>query len=194
MLLNKNLQKRIKQSEIDLVFRRWRRKTVKEGGSLHTAVGVMKIHSVDEITSVDITQKDVQRAGFSSKEHLLETIQDKPGGKLYRIEITYDKEDPRKVLREKTNITDEEYNEIESSLKRIDMYSTKGSWTHAFLTILDSNDDVFSKDLAEIFQLDQTWIKRNIRKLKDIGLTESTKKGYRLSPRGREFWKRLSNQ
>jgi len=194
MLLNKNLQNRIKNSEIDLVFRKWNKKTVREGGSLLTSVGVMKIHSIDLVTLDEITLEDVGRAGFSSKQELLESIQDKPGGVLYKIKITYDKEDPRKALREKTDITDEEFNEIAASLKRIDEYSTNGSWTHAFLIVLDSNKYVYSKDLSEIFQLDQSWVKRNIRKLKEIGLTESTKKGYRLSPRGREFMKLFKTQ
>lgn len=45
-------------------------------------------------------------------------------------------------------------------------------------------------DLAEEAGVDKAWFKQNVRKLKALGLTESLEVGYRLSPRGRAYWKR----
>ena len=46
MLLRMAALERIVRGEISLVFRRWRRPTVRTGGSLRTAVGVLRILEV----------------------------------------------------------------------------------------------------------------------------------------------------
>lgn len=38
--------------------------------------------------------------------------------------------------------------------------------------------------------VDKEWFKLNVRKLKNLGLTESLETGYRISPRGRALLKR----
>jgi DNA-binding IclR family transcriptional regulator len=47
-------------------------------------------------------------------------------------------------------------------------------------------------DFAERMGLDVPTFKRQVRKLKELGLTESLPVGYQLSPRGRALLKRLS--
>ena len=42
-------------------------------------------------------------------------------------------------------------------------------------------------DLAPRMNQEMLPFKRNVRKLKNLGLTESLKVGYRLSPRGRAY-------
>jgi hypothetical protein len=42
-------------------------------------------------------------------------------------------------------------------------------------------------DLAVEAGFEKEWLKVNIRKLKELGLTESLQPGYRLSPRGEAF-------
>lgn len=42
-------------------------------------------------------------------------------------------------------------------------------------------------DIADRLGYETKWFKTNVRKLKALGLTESLKVGYRLSPRGRAF-------
>ena len=49
MLIKVDTLKRIKRGEVRLVFRRWRRPTVKAGGSLKTVVGVLGIEAVERI-------------------------------------------------------------------------------------------------------------------------------------------------
>jgi len=47
------------------------------------------------------------------------------------------------------------------------------------------------RDLALRFGREKRLFKTDVRKLKELGLTESLRPGYRLSPRGRSFLKRL---
>jgi predicted transcriptional regulator len=46
-------------------------------------------------------------------------------------------------------------------------------------------------ELAEMAGMETTPFKRNIRKLKELGLTESLEVGYRISPRGQAVVKKL---
>jgi hypothetical protein len=50
---------------------------------------------------------------------------------------------------------------------------------------------VRAPDLAASFGRETQPFKRDVRKLKDLGLTESLEVGYRLSPRGRAFLETL---
>ena len=54
MLLRMAVLERIVSGEISLVFRRWRRPTVRAGGNLRTALGVLRIWILDvaSVTSV----------------------------------------------------------------------------------------------------------------------------------------------
>ena len=46
---------------------------------------------------------------------------------------------------------------------------------------------VRAAELAEAAGFETRWLKVRVRSLKELGLTESLKTGYRLSPRGRAF-------
>jgi hypothetical protein len=45
----------IKQGDISVAFRRWRRPTVKAGGSRKTAIGVVAFETVEKIEEAAIT-------------------------------------------------------------------------------------------------------------------------------------------
>ena len=60
-----------------------------------------------------------------------------------------------------------------------------GTWTAEALQLLSDQPGVRAGDLAADLGMDKARFKTNVRKLKGLGLTESLKVGYRLSPRGR---------
>ena len=68
MLLRIDVLERIVGGEIDLVFRLWRKPTVKVGGRLRTALGELAIDAVDEIDPTTITDAEAVRAGFGSAD------------------------------------------------------------------------------------------------------------------------------
>ena len=78
----------------------------------------------------------------------------------------------------------DEIAEILAGLDRLDASSAIGPWTRATLRLIDAHPEVRAPELAEQVGRPTAEFKRDVRKLKDRGLTESLAIGYRLSPRG----------
>jgi hypothetical protein len=60
-----------------------------------------------------------------------------------------------------------------------------GPWTLATLRLIGGRPGVRAADLAAAMGRERQPFKADVRKLKELGLTESLEVGYRLSPRGR---------
>ena len=124
MLFRLDDLRRIGEGEITLAFRRWRRPTVKAGGTLRTRVGVLAIDSVEVVDEDEVTDDDARRAGAESREAVLrEGPQERP---LYRIEFRLAGPDPRVALRERADISPEEREQIDARLSRLDAASRHG--------------------------------------------------------------------
>ena len=165
----------IAEGKVDLAFRRWRRPTVKAGGTLVTPVGRLGILSVDEVAS--ISGDEARRAGFESSDELLKVLAgDAP---LYRIAFRLIGEDPRIALRRE--ISNDGLTAVETSLARLD---ARRPWTSAALDLIAESPGVRAPDLAARLGRETLAFKADVRKLKALGLTESLEVGYRLSPRG----------
>ncbi len=99
VLLRKDTLERIAAGEVTVAFRWWTKPTVKAGGSLKTAVGVLAIASVEPIPVAAVSKEDAVRAGFASRAALLKAFPRKPGSRLYRVEFSVAGPDPRIALR-----------------------------------------------------------------------------------------------
>jgi hypothetical protein len=94
MLLKRDLLEQIKAGEVDLVFRRWSRPSVKAGGTLKTKVGLLAIGSITDMSPNDVTANEARRAGFSGLEEFRRWLDSmKPGHLFQRIEVRYVAED-----------------------------------------------------------------------------------------------------
>jgi hypothetical protein len=69
-------------------------------------------------------------------------------------------------------------------LDRLDQASRHGPWTRVVLTAIGERAGTPAVDLAAAFGRQKMPFKLDVRKLKELGLTESLRPGYRLSPRG----------
>ena len=187
MILRRETLDRIASGEVDLAFRRWRRPTVKSDGQLRTAIGTLAIDAVDEIEEVAISNHDARRAGYSTRADLLRDLDSGRGGRLYRIRLRLAGPDPRIELREQADLDAAQRAELERRLARLDAASPTGPWTRTVLRLIEARPAVRAPDLAASLGLERLAFKRNVRKLKELGLTESLEVGYRLSPRGRAF-------
>lgn len=188
MLIKVETLQKIVSNEIDLVFRKWKRPTVKKGGTLKTAVGVLEILAVDEIREAQITKRAARRAGYAGLDDALAELA-KRDGTLYRIRVKYAGEDPRIALRQK-RLTKTDLADITERLDRLDRASKRGAWTRTYLETIRDNPGVRAPDLAESHGLETKAFKANVRKLKALGLTVSLRIGYELSPRGAAYLKR----
>ena len=176
----------IKQGRITLAFRRWTRPTVKTGGRLRTAIGELEIACVAVCTPESITVRDAQAAGYDSLPDLQSALQAR-GGTVYRIEFGTVRPDARIALREDATLSTEDVAEISAKLTRLDARSTAGPWTGATLNVIRDQPGVLAATLAKRVGHERDRFKQNVRKLKELGLTESLEIGYRLSPRGRAY-------
>jgi hypothetical protein len=179
---------------ITVAFRRWARPRVRAGGQLRTAVGVLAVDAVDEMDFADITEDDARRAGFASLSDLLDDLATQREGRVFRIALHVAGPDPRAELRGRDALTDDELAELERRLARLDAASRHGAWTLAVLRLIRDRPEVRAGDLAPTRGQEKLAFKRDVRKLKELGLTESLEIGYRLSARGRTVLSHLDEQ
>ena len=175
----------IRRGEVTVAFRRWRRPTVRAGGTLQTGAGLLAIETVDRIGPEDITDAEAARAGFPDRAAALAAL--RPEGELYRVAFHVAGPDPRIALRERAAFAPGEREAVAARLARLDAASRHGAWTAATLAEIAAHPGRRAGDLAEALGRERLPFKADVRKLKALGLTESLEIGYRLSPRGEAF-------
>jgi len=178
----------IARGEITLAFRNWDRPRVRPGTRLRTAVGLIEVVSVDAVDPARITRADARRAGHADRAELLALLArhaDRVDQPVFRVALAAAGEDPRVALRERDEFQPGEAEEVLARLARLDRASRRGPWTARVLRLIADRPGVRAPDLAATEGLQTSPFKANVRKLKELGLTESLEVGYRLSPRGR---------
>ena len=192
MLLRTADLERIADGTVTLAFRRWSRPTVKAGGALLTARGQLEIVAVDPVDPNRIGPEEARAAGFASRADLLRKL-DERQGPVYRVRFGRLLPDPRIALRER--IPDEpEMTRILDRLRRSDGRSSTGAWTRKALELIRDRPAVRAGDLASTAGLARADFKIRVRRLKEMGLTESLRVGYRLSPRGESVLERMTRE
>jgi hypothetical protein len=187
VLFRAHLYDGIRSGAVTVAFRRWKRPTVSAGGTLQSPVGVLRIDELVVIDPGDVHLVDARAAGFDSVEAVLASVPPDADRALYRIRFHLAGDDPRLELRARTALTDDERVQLDAQLDRWDRASADGPWTRALLGHLAQHPGVRSAELAAGLEVDQQVLKRLVRQLKALGLTESLGVGYRLAPRGRAY-------
>ena len=106
-------------------------------------------------------------------------------GELYRVELAFAGEDARAKLRRSDELSPEDLEAVARRLARMDTRSAGGAWTCKVLRRIAREPGRRAADLARSVGMERQRFKERVRKLKELGLTESLEVGYRLSPRGR---------
>lgn len=184
MMMRRHDLDRIRSGEVTLAFRRWKRPTVKAGGSRKTAIGVVRFGAVDRVSLGNVTDAEVGQAGYGSRDEMVEALGEREGD-LYRVEVSYEGEDPRIALRESDDLSEEEIEGIVTRLARMDSRAPAGPWTKRYLELVRDHPARRAGDLAEMVGAETQRLKLDVRKLKNLGLTISLGTGYELSPRGK---------
>lgn len=173
----------IKAGTVDLAFRRWARPRVVVGTRMRTAVGLLEVTSVDRVSLSSLRVDDARRAGAASLATLKQALAARSEDPVWRIGLAYAGPDPREALRAAVP-DDTELATINARLDRLDASSAYGPWTRQTLDLIDLNPTVRAPDLAAQVGRETPDFKKDVRKLKELGLTESLAIGYLLSPRG----------
>ncbi|MFC4942158.1 hypothetical protein ACFPFQ_01515 [Pseudonocardia sp. GCM10023141] len=181
----------IADGTVTLAFRRWEQPRVRAGGTQRTSVGVVEFTSVEPVDEAELTEAEAHAAGYADLPALRAAqVGDR---QLYRVTVRLAGPDPRVALRGRSRLSAGAHAEIAARLDRLDRASRRGPWTATVLDLIAANPGVRAPDLAERLGLETLPFKRDVRKLKELGLTESLEIGYRLSPRGRAY-RRLTDQ
>jgi hypothetical protein len=185
MLLGHDVLSGIEAGRIGAVYRKWALARVKAGSNLRTAIGVVEVVSVEIVDPAGLTRQDAIEGGFESVSDLVASAGSR-GETLYRIRLRYVGPDPRVALRDAipdaAGLAD-----LKRRLDRLDTSSTHGPWTRETLALIAVKPGTRAEDLAAYMGRDKMTFKLDVRKLKELGLTESLRTGYRLSPRGDAF-------
>jgi hypothetical protein len=184
MLFNLRALEGIAAGKVDLAFRRWKKPAARAGGTQRTRAGVISIDRVEPTSERRISADDVRRAGFESRAELLRSL--RPEGRLYRIEFHRVGDDPRVALRRRAKLSASERAEIDTRLDRMDRARGR-PWTMEMLRLIADRPETRAEELASSLDREKLPFKRDVRKLKELGLTESLLVGYRLSPRGTAY-------
>jgi hypothetical protein len=167
MLIKHQVLERIADGTVTLAFRCWKRPTVKTGGQLKTALGVLAIDAVTVTDIHEITEEDAQKAGYSSRSALLQALNKNREGEVYRIDLRFAGPDPREILRAQDNLSDDELAEVQKQLTQLDQKSQSGSWTMMILRLIQQHPGMRAKALSALANLDSQVLKVRVRKLKE---------------------------
>jgi hypothetical protein len=166
----------LRSGSLTVAYRRWKRPSVKTGGTLVSPGGLLVIDSVQAIDSTEVDDDDARRAGYVSRDELFANL--RGDGQLYCIRFHRIGDDPRLELRERAELTAPETKAIARTLQHND-------WALPYLRLIDELPGTVSTELAARAGVERLVFKQRVRRLKALGLTESLEVGYRISPRGR---------
>jgi hypothetical protein len=183
MLFPKRLWPGVADGSVTLAFRRWENPRARPGARHRTPAGVIEIDSVKTIEPALITDRDARRAGAKDAAEIRGMLA-RRSGTHYRIAFHYAGADPRIELRGSDRLSDADWATLADELDGIDRATKRGPWTVATLELIRDHPEVAAAELAESVGRARLPFKADVRRLKELGLTESLRPGYRLSPRG----------
>jgi hypothetical protein len=185
VLFNHQVWAGLADGTVTVAFRRWKRPSVKAGGTLRSPGGLLAIDEVATITPDDVNDSDARAAGFANRDAVVASL--RPDGQLYRVRFHRVGDDPRIELRQRTDFDDAELSKLIPAVARL-------PWAAPILHLIADNPGVVSTELAPQVGLDRAPFKLKVRRLKALGLTESLDIGYLLSPRGAALLSRLPDR
>lgn len=150
---------------------------------MRTAIGVIALTSARAVDEAAISARDAQRAGFESRDALIASLAG--SGTLYQMAVRLAGADPRIGLRARRLDVASDATLLLKRLRAMDRRADS-AWTRALLDVVHASPGIAARLLAERVSMDRDELKRRMRQLKELGLTESLETGYRLSPRGQD--------
>lgn len=184
MLLPKPIAEGVAAGTVTQAFRRWPIPRVREGGTQRTVAGVVLFDSVEPAPIASLTEDDARAAGARSLAALVKALGEPNGHPVFRVRLSYAGPDPRVALRADADLSPEQLAGILASMARLDRASRIGPWTRTTLELVAAHPARRAPDLAQMVGRETAPFKLDVRKLKNLGLTQSLAVGYLISPRG----------
>jgi hypothetical protein len=192
MLFSVDAHAGLADGSITRTFRTWKRPQARAGGRYRVAGMLLEADAVRRVPAADLTDDDARAAGEPDLAALLRRLgEPDPATLVWRVDLHYVGADDRIALRAEDAMSAEETDRLRARLDRLDAASASGPWTRDVLRLIQDRAGVVSTELAAERTQERQAFKTDVRKLKNLGLTESLPVGYRLSPRGRALLRHL---
>jgi hypothetical protein len=176
---------------VTLTFRLWDRPHVKPGGLYRChPIGVLRVDDVDQVAVGDVSDADARRAGFASRQEMLETLAGFHGAPLTprtvltRVALHHAGDGDHAAGALDANLRPEDVAALAARLARLD---AKRPWTAATLDVIAKHPRTPASRLAASLGRETAPFKADVVKLKRLGLTQSFEVGYEVTPRGCAF-------
>jgi hypothetical protein len=183
MQFTKEFKAGIRAGTVTRSYRVWKKPQASLGGryNLHPD-GAIEVTAISQVSPASITNQEAAASGFDSALALRRFLDTK--GKVYLVEFRY--LGPGLVGQPaRDELADEELGTLIKKLEKMDARSD-APWTGSVLSTIAGDPGRRAGDLAPAFGWDTPTFKRQVRKLKALGLTRSLEVGYELSERGRQ--------
>ena len=162
----------IVDGRIDLAFRRWEKPRVKAGGRQRTAIGVVGFEAVDAVPRSAVTARRAP-AGSATRSELLGFLDRRDRRPDLPYPAPGDRAGPRRAARPVSTPDAAALPSIERRLARLDRASPHGPWTTGRAARHRGQPERRAVGLAAEFGRPRLPFKVDVRKLKELGLTES---------------------
>ena len=179
MLFSRDAWPGLADGSITLTFRTWTRPQAVAGGRYRVGGMLLEALAVDRVATAAVTDDEARRAGAADRAELLARLG--PAAEVWRVELRHLGPDDRVERGQDDRLDAAELDAIRAQLDRLDR---GGPWTAATLRLIGHYPGVVSTALARRAGIERALFKTKVRRLKELGLTESLDVGYRLSPRG----------
>lgn len=173
---------------ITVTFRPWKRPQARVGGRYRVGGLLLEAMSLTEVSPVTITDADATSAGAVDREALIDRFGQPMPDTVWRVDLRYVGPDDRIARRNDDGLDADQLAAVRATLERLDRGSP---WTRSTMLLIERYPGVVSTALARHAGKERPAFKIDVRKLKELGLTESLDVGYRLSPRGQAVLRAL---
>jgi hypothetical protein len=184
MLFKSRFHEGIRTGRITTTVRIWKRPHVRLDGRYALGDGAIVVDRIHEMRLEDITAAIARRSGFASVVDLLKTARHGNGERVFVIDFHYDGSGPAHPAPETSPPGAAELLELDRRLDAMDCRARAGAWTRETLRLIREHPGVPAAVLARELGRPRDYFKRDVRKLKALGLTISLEVGYRLSAKG----------
>jgi hypothetical protein len=184
MLFQARFHDRIRSGEIRCSVRIWQRPHVKVGGRYRLGRGAIVVDKLHETRLDGITPALARRCGFESLIDLMKVAKHGPGERVFVIDFHYDGKASARPRPATGAVSAEELADLVRRLEAMDRRSRIAPCTLATLRAIEARPGVLAARLASSLGRPRDEFKRDVRKLKALGLTFSLEIGYRLTPKG----------
>jgi hypothetical protein len=187
MLFKTRFHEGIRRGEIGCTVRIWQRPHVKVGGRYTLGTGAVVVDRIFETRLDEITPALARRCGFLSVVDLLKTAKHGAGERVFVIEFHYDGRPSARPKPATGALPEQGLAKLAQRLDAMDGRARGGAWTRATLRAIEARPGVRAASLARELGRPRDELKRDVRKLKRLGLTFSLEIGYMLTPRGEKL-------